>query len=513
MNVKIKNITAFFKIGIALMFLSSCNLAQVIKKAENQKISLQPQLLERFGDAVSFNLKVVLPNQTLTKGTVYSLLIEFRYGGTTYQFNNDLKVKGDTLDPYTPVEMEETFKMPFREGMENGTLVAYGEISQGKRRKGNTSTVVLTRGIATTASLSQIGQYYLDENIPFLGLEVAYGDPEAYGMFAEGWNGFQRLLMSYSNLSFMEKAKFMEVINGPGDVLFKMYKFQELPNFSLVNRDILPKFKAYRENLNTDGAGIADLELSILSRQIRIGEKPATTIPEPAYARAIAMESGWEEKEALLLALAKAHPSSYAYNNLGVVYLNQANRTIEPDEKNTLLQNAANAFDQSNAYFQNPYANYNLGLVYWMLQDKISAYRTFYKAMVISRSDKLKKIHEAALGAVSNFNGDYRLAAIHLNHAEKNTINLFNQGLANLLARDYYNAMIKFEESAMQDRNNGYPFYGIALIAARNGEEMILYENLNKAINRSDFLRKRAPLDREFFDYHEREGFKEAIRP
>ncbi len=512
MNVTIKNITVFVKIGIAVIFLSSCNLGQVIKKAENQKISLQPSLLERFGDTVSFNLKVVLPIQTLSKGTLYSLMTEFRYEGTTHQFDKVLRVKGDTLDPYTPVEMEAAFSMPFKEGMENGTLVAYGEVSQGKRRKGHTSTVALSRGIATTASLSQIGQFYQDDNIPFLGLEVTYGDPEAYGMFAEGWNFFQRILMSYSNLSFMEKAKFMEVIDGPGDVLLKMYKFQELPNFPMVKRDVLPKFNAYRESPNSNGEGMTDLELSVLSRQIRIGKKPVSALSEADYARAIAMEPGLEEKERLLGALVEAHPSSYAYNNLGVVYHNQANRTIEIEAKNTLLQNAANAFDQSNAYFQNPYATYNLGLVYWMLDDKISAYRTFYRAMVNSRSDKLKKVHEAALGAVSNFNGDYRLAAIHLNHAEKNTINLFNQGLANLLARDYYNAMIKFEESAMQDMNNGYPFYGMALIAARNGEEMILYENLKKAINRSDFLRNRAPVDREFFDYHNKEGFKEAIR-
>ncbi|MEX0882637.1 MAG: hypothetical protein WDZ72_04110, partial [Cyclobacteriaceae bacterium] len=155
---------------------------------------------------------------------------------------------------------------------------------------------------------------------------------------------------------------------------------------------------------------------------------------------------------------------------------------------------------------------YNLAMVFWMQDDKISAYRTFYRSMAISKSGTLRKTQEGALGAVSNYNGDYRLAAIHLNLAEKNAVNLFNQGLANFLAQDYYNALVKFEESALMDMSNGYPFYGIALVAARNGEEMLLYENLNKAVNRSEFLKKRAPVDREFFDYHEKEGFKEAIR-
>jgi tetratricopeptide (TPR) repeat protein len=176
------------------------------------------------------------------------------------------------------------------------------------------------------------------------------------------------------------------------------------------------------------------------------------------------------------------------------------------------LTSASEAFDQSNGFFENPYAAYNIGLVYWMTGDKASAYNAFYRAMAITRLDELRKVHEAALGAVSIYNGDYRLAVIHLNKAEKNEINLFNQGLANFLAEDYYNALIQFEESAILDISNGYPFYGMALIAARNGEEIILYENLSKAVSRSAYLRKRAPLDMEFIRYHDKVGFKDAIR-
>jgi hypothetical protein len=155
---------------------------------------------------------------------------------------------------------------------------------------------------------------------------------------------------------------------------------------------------------------------------------------------------------------------------------------------------------------------HNLGIVFWLWKDKFSAYNNFYRSIALTESDDLLKVHQAALGAVSIFNGDYRLAVIHLNKAESNPVNLFNQGLANLLMGDDYNATIQFENSAIKNMGNGFPFYGLAIIAARNGEEMKLYENLKKAISRSDFLRKRAANDFEFAAYHEREGFKKVLR-
>jgi tetratricopeptide (TPR) repeat protein len=223
-------------------------------------------------------------------------------------------------------------------------------------------------------------------------------------------------------------------------------------------------------------------------------------------------EPGWSEKEAILRAMVEIYPSAYAYNNLGLVFTNQANRTQNTKERNQLLENALFAFNRSNGLFENPYAVHNLGIVFWLWKDKFSAYTNFYRAIALTNSDDLLKVHQAALGAVSIFNGDYRLAVIHLNKADKNPVNLFNQGLANVLMGDDYNATLQFENSAIRNMGNGFPFYGLAIIAARNGEEMKLYENLRKAITRSDFLRNRAAGDFEFAAYYEHVGFKEVLR-
>lgn len=501
-----------FKILFVFLVLSSCNLQQVIKKAENQKISLSPSYLERFGDSVKFELKVSLPQNSLPKNATYHLVPAFKYGSQVYTFRGQLGFSGDTLSPYDSPAAKGSFSMPYKEGMERGRLVAHGMITHHKTGKQlKTQEEILAEGIITTSELSQIGQYYIDESIPVLGLSVKYGDQEAYGMYKDGWSELQRLFMAYSNLSFSEKSEYMKVIEGRGDFSYKNILFMELKDYDKVRKDILPRFDRLAA-VSMAATDKSELEISLLSRQVRKGEVSAGVLNEAEFAEAIDLEPGLREKEILLMRMCETHPSAYSYNNLGVIYLNLANRTLDTTEKNRLLSQALENFDRSNDFFENPYAAYNTGLVYWMMGDKGSAYKAFYRAMAITRVDALRKVHEAALGAVSIYNGDYRLAVIHLNKAEKNEINLFNQGLANLLANDHYNALIQFEESAILDMSNGYPFYGMALIAARNGEEAILYENLAKAVSRSAYLRKRAPVDMEFIRYHDKEGFKDAIR-
>lgn len=285
-----------------------------------------------------------------------------------------------------------------------------------------------------------------------------------------------------------------------------------IPHYSEINRAVFTRFERDVRRQAAKEPDISGMQLSILARNIRQGTVPADTLSERELAEAVAREPGWKEQEQLLLAMEEVYPSAWVYSNLGMVFLNQAHRTLAVREKNQLLENALFALNRSNAVYENPVAVYNLGLVFWLWGDKFSAYNNFYRALALTRSDELREVYEAALGAVSIFNGDYRLAAIHLNNADADPINLFNQGLANVLAKDYYNATLKFEESAIQNMSNGYPFYGLALVAARNGEETKLYENLKKAVSRNDFLKSRAATDREFFMYHDREGFKEILR-
>src|SRR6056297_938308 len=89
---------------LAAMFFCSCNSGQVMKKAENQKVFIEPNVLSRLGDSVRFTINVLLPNAFLSRNETYSLVPKFVYGSEILRFDTKLKVRGDTLDPYEPVE-------------------------------------------------------------------------------------------------------------------------------------------------------------------------------------------------------------------------------------------------------------------------------------------------------------------------------------------------------------------------------------------------------------------------
>src|SRR5690606_27699596 len=154
-----------------------------------------------------------------------------------------------------------------------------------------------------------------------------------------------------------------------------------------------------------------------------------------------------------------------------------------------------------------------LGHTYLLAGDYVSAYESFYKASSMAEENQeLKSANDASLGAVGIMSGDYKLATLHLNNAPENEANLFNKGLAFLLAEDFRNARNAFEESAIVNKSYGYGFYGLALVAARTGDEALLYENLQKAVQNNASLKKRAASDLEFQAYSDKAAFREAIR-
>src|SRR5690606_25680546 len=132
---------------------------------------------------------------------------------------------------------------------------------------------------------------------------------------------------------------------------------------------------------------------------------------ELAYAASINPSIG--EKVAIYEALAASYDSPMAHNNLGVAYLNQANRSLNNSEKNTLLANARRAFEKANANEENAYAYHNLGHIHLLSGDYVSAYEAFYKASSLAEgNDELKSANDASLDRKST-----RLNSSHVKHS------------------------------------------------------------------------------------------------
>lgn len=329
----------------------------------------------------------------------------------------------------------------------------------------------------------------------------------------DDWSDFRLLLADYDKITPEVKEEYYNIIYGAGDFDEKEKQMQKLPSYRTVFNDLYPQLRIARTEILTVKDKKSEAEISLLAGQIARGTASGNDLTEEELAFAASINPGLADKIAIYEAQAATYNSPLAHNNLGVAYLNQANRTPNRGEKNDLLLKSKSSFEKAIATEESAAAFHNLGHTYLLTGDYVSAYEAFYKASSMEEdNEELKSANDASLGAVGILSGDYKLAGLHLNNAQENETNLFNKGLAFLLAEDYRNARNAFEESAIVNKAYGYGFYGLALVAARTGDENLLYENLQKAVQSNEFLKKRAATDMEFQAYTEKDAFREAIR-
>jgi len=330
----------------------------------------------------------------------------------------------------------------------------------------------------------------------------------------DDWSDFRILLDDYDGLSDGEKIEYFEIIGGPGDFDSKERAMQRLPTYRRVFNDLYPKLRIAKTEILTAKDKKTEAEISTLSNQIVRGNLTADELTEEEMGYAAALEPSLNSKQRIYEVQAEAYNSPMAHNNLGVVYLNQAGRTASSSEKNDLLNKAIRSFEAANESGRNGYATHNLGQVYLMRGDYQTAYKHFSDASTMSTDgeDDFENLNDGIRGAVDILNGDYKLATIRLNNAPENEVNLFNKGLAYLLADDYRNATNAFEESVMVNRDFGYGYYGLAIIAARAENAQVANENLKKAAERSSELKRRAATDLEFRKIRDTSEFRQAIR-
>ena len=113
-------------------------------------------------------------------------------------------------------------------------------------------------------------------------------------------------------------------------------------------------------------------------------------------------------------------------------------------------------------------------------------------ASVMTIKKDFLKVNESLRGALDKIRGDYKLPTLRFEYDYSAPKDFFNKGLAYYMAKDYSKALQYFEESVLADRDYGYGFYGIALVAATNGQNSMALENLNKAISKNEVIYQRA---------------------
>ena len=323
------------------------------------------------------------------------------------------------------------------------------------------------------------------------------------------WFDFRLLLGVYEGITATEKEDYYNILLERSDFETQLRKMRQLKTYSKVSKDLFPKLRGVKVAIILENTRFSDPEIAASVYRLLKEGKSLDDFTKEHLVYAGHKAPRLHEKEAIYLKLTEIFPSELSFNNLGVVYLNQAQRELNVSEKNLLINKAIAMFRQANKFRITSVSMHNLGRALILRGDYFEAYVAISEASTLERDEtnEFLRLNEGVRGALDILNGDYRLATIRLNRAPENEINLFNKGLAYFLIDDLAPALEAFEETVQANRDYGYGFYGLAMIAAVSGDKQALFENLKKAVERSEFLKERALKEILFQPYQEESEF------
>ncbi|RZS96229.1 tetratricopeptide repeat protein [Cecembia calidifontis] len=323
------------------------------------------------------------------------------------------------------------------------------------------------------------------------------------------WFDFRVLLGGYSGIADSERESYYDILQERTDFESQLRKMRQLKTYNKVSREVFPKLRGVKVEVELENTRLSDHQIATrLFELISSGTSLDGFSPEHLIYAAQSTNL-LHEKEVIYSKLLEISPSESIYNNLGVVYLNQAQRELDSGLRMRLVEKSEWMFRQSLEFNTTSIALHNLGRSLILKGEFADAYVVISEASGLEweENSEVLKINEGLRGALDIINGDYRLATIRLSKSKRNEIDLFNMGLAFFLADDLRNAQVAFEDCVFANREYGYGFYGLAMIAALNRDRQVLYENLAKAIERSEYLKDRALIDIFFSPYREEKAF------
>ncbi len=321
----------------------------------------------------------------------------------------------------------------------------------------------------------------------------------------QDWKAFKDSLALYDGISSEEKSAYLDIVNGAGSFEEKEDQLHTLSTYNKILRELYPKLRVAKTNILTVKEKKTDAQISVLAKMIADGTAPADTLSEEELMYSASLTPSLKEKEAIFMAATKKSGSWNAHNNLGATYIAMAmegDMSGNADKAQAQLEIAAN----KNA---NATVHANLASVALMKGNAYKAMDHLNSASGLSGDDAAGV--NGVRGAVQIMIANYSSAVSSTSSATNNAVNLFNKGLAQVLNKDYQNALTSFKEASEKDSNMGLAYYGAAIASAHLGDEAGVTENIGKAVKADPELKGKALEDLEFATYATTEQFRSML--
>jgi outer membrane protein OmpA-like peptidoglycan-associated protein len=326
----------------------------------------------------------------------------------------------------------------------------------------------------------------------------------------EDWAEFKKALSAYEGISSEEKSAYLNIVNNGADFESQEKELKKIATYKKVFKEVYPGLRAAKTEILTVKDKKTDAEISVLAKQIAGGSASADALTFEEMMYAATLTPSLEEKATIYEAATKKGTNWNAHNNLGAVYIAQA------------IENPANAADLGNkAKAQLEIAakinatgevHANLASVNMMMGNAYAAYNHATAALGKNLSSDNSRGVNGIKGAAEIVKAQYAEAVRSTSSATDNADNAFNKGLAQVLNKDYQNAVTSFGEATSKNSNLAIAHYGAAVAHARLGNADNVVASLTAAVRIDASLKQAALSDLEFSKYAATEAFRNALK-
>jgi hypothetical protein len=325
----------------------------------------------------------------------------------------------------------------------------------------------------------------------------------------QDWSKFKAALDAYTGISSEEKAEYLNIINGGGSFESQEKQMKSLKTYKKVFKDVYPKLRTANTEILVVKEKKTDAEIAVLAKEItQGGDAEKLSIEELLYAATLTPSV--EEKAAIYEAASKKTTSWVAHNNLAAAYIAQA--VENPSNATSLIEKAQAQLDLSQKIQASAEASANLASVALAKGNAAAALKHADDAFKAGLSGDNATGLNGVKSAAEIKKGNYAAAVSAASNAADNAINLYNKGLAQLLNKDYQNALTSFNEAASKDADLAVAHYGAAIASARLDQATQTAEHLAKAVKIDPSLKEKALNDLEFTKYSATEAFRNALK-
>jgi hypothetical protein len=326
----------------------------------------------------------------------------------------------------------------------------------------------------------------------------------------DDWTDFKNALSAYEGISSEEKGEYLNIINGAGDFESQEKQLKRLKTYKKVFKDIYPKLRTAKTEILTIKDKKSDAEISVLAKQITTNSVSADTLSFEELMYAATLTPSLDEKAAIYEAATKKGTNWNAHNNLGATYIAQA---IEnPTNAAGLADKAAAQLEIAAKLNEAAEVHANLASVDLMKGNAYGSYNHAKKALGAGLSGDNAAGLNGVKGATEIIIAKYADAVGSESAASDNADNLFNKGLAQVLNKDFQNALTSFNEATTKNSNLAIAHYGAAVANARLGNADAVVASLSKAVQIDPSLKEAALSDLEFEKWWTAESFRNALK-